>query len=128
MSAAAGPPGQGWHLLSAPVPSAEKILAASDSAADARALPQDEPVGRQADASGDGAASKKSSQSGKPRRRNDGAGNGRVPAQRTASLTALVEGERHKPVRRSQHFVAWRSVAGSSCSVACRADKPLNCT
>ena len=97
MSAAIGPPGQGWHLLSAPMPSPENFLADARATetvpADALALPQDEPVGRQADVLSTSPA-KKASQSGKPRRRSDGAANGRSTALRSTSLTALVEGER----------------------------------
>ena len=88
VSAAVGPPGQGWHLLSAPVPSAANVLAASEVPADALALPQE-------DADGGFATVKKGSQSGKPRRRSEGAANGGASAPRPTSLAALVEGEHH---------------------------------
>ncbi len=101
-SAAVDPPGPGWHLLSAPLPSADGLPAASSDAMDARAseavppdalaLPHDEPVGsRRYDDEACGTA-KRGSQSGKPRRRGDGANGGRGAPLRTTSLTALIEG------------------------------------
>ena len=102
-SAAVGPPGPGWHLLSAPVPSADGLPAASGEAMDARAaetvppdalaLPQDQPSGSRRDDVDVGGTVKRGSQSGKPRRRGDGAGGGRGAPLRTTSLTALIEGE-----------------------------------
>lgn len=103
MSAAVGPPGPGWHLLSAPVPSADGATAASDGAADARAipeaiptdamaLPQHEPSSVKPDREV-GDTMRRGAHSGKPRRRGEGAASGRGAALRATSLTALVEGE-----------------------------------
>ncbi len=106
-SAAVGPPGPGWHLLSAPLPPPDGLPSASSDAMDARAveptppdalaLPHDEPLSsRRYDDEACGTA-KRGSQSGKPRRRGDGANGGRGAPLRTTSLTALIEGGQPSP-------------------------------
>ena len=132
-SAAVGPPGPGWHLLSAPLPSSDGLPAASSDAMDARAgeaippdalaLPQDGPLSSSRRDDVDvGGTVKRGSQSGKPRRRGDGAASGgRGAPMRTTSLTALIEGR--KPfewlfsVQCSMHHICIRACGRNRCSM-----------